>query len=69
MDSEATLAQLVREDCIVPIHHVPFVCGRRSEKSPEDFMDICVHGIDKTVSREYAVITYSDEKVINLKVL
>ena len=68
MDSKATLAQLVREDCIIPVYHVPFVCGRHSEKSPEDFMDICIDGVDKTVSREYAIISYSDEKVMNLNV-
>ena len=61
MDSKATLAQLVREDCIIPVYHVPFVCGRHSEKSPKDFMD-------KTVSREYAIISYSNEKVMNLNV-
>ena len=68
MDSKATLAQLVREDCIIPVYHVPFVCGRHSEKSPKDIMDICIDGVDKTVSREYAIISYSNEKVMNLNV-
>ncbi|KNB42921.1 hypothetical protein JH06_3296 [Blastocystis sp. subtype 4] len=29
-------------------------------------MDICIDGVDKTVSREYAIISYSNEKVMNL---
>lgn len=42
---------------------LPFVFGRKSEKSPEHFLDITLGEGTKTVSREHAVLTYSEEKV------
>lgn len=69
MDNEESLAMLQRENDCVFVKNVPFIFGRKHEKSPPDFMDICVDGIDKTVSREYAVITYSEEKVHQVCIL
>ena len=63
MDSKVPLAKLVTESGDVFIYNTPFQFGRRSGKSTEDFMDICVAGVDKSVSREYATIIYSEEKV------
>ena len=65
MDNEESFAMLQRENDCVFVKNLPFIFGRKHEKSPPDFMDICVNGIDKTVSREYAVITYSEEKVFH----
>ena len=63
MESKVPLAKLVTENGDVYIYNTPFQFGRRSGKSTEDFMDICVTGVDKSVSREYATIVYSEEKV------
>ena len=43
------------------VKSLPFVFGRKSEKSPSDFVDICMGEADKTVSREHAILTYSEE--------
>lgn len=68
MDNEQSFAMLQRGNDCVFVNNLPFVFGRKHEKSPPDFMDICIDGIDKTVSREYAVINYSDEKVCHIPV-
>lgn len=48
------------------VKNLPFVFGRKSEKSPEDFLDICMGEPDKTVSREHAILTYSKELVFTV---
>lgn len=65
MEPKGPLAKLVKEDGEVMIWNLPFRFGRRSEKSTPNYMNICVEGIDKSVSREHAEITYSEEKVGN----
>lgn len=45
------------------VKNLPFYFGRKSEKSPSEFIDICMGEPDKTVSREHAVLTYSEEHV------
>ena len=45
------------------VEELPFYFGRESEKSPKAFLDICMNKKDKTISREYAILRYCDEKV------
>lgn len=46
------------------VNDLPFIFGRKTDKSPEAFLDICMDKKDKTISREYAILQYNDEKVL-----
>lgn len=54
------------ESCFV--NDLPFVFGRKTDKSPKAFFDICMDKKDKTISREYAVLQYNNEKVLLLSI-
>lgn len=50
------------------VKDLPFYFGRETGKSPEAFLNICMDKKDKTVSREFAVLNYNEEKVLIYKI-
>lgn len=63
MDSVNAYAKLQGKEDNWYITGLPFVFGRKSERHPEYFLDITMGAGTKTVSREHAVLTYSEDKV------
>lgn len=63
MDSVIAYAKLQGKEDNWYITGLPFVFGRKSERHPEHFLDITMGAGTKTVSREHAVLTYSEDKV------
>lgn len=56
-------AKLQGENNVWYVQSLPFYFGRETDKSPEAFLNICMDKKDKTISREYAILRYCDEKV------
>ena len=46
------------------VKNLPFYFGRETGKSPEAFLNICMDKKDKTVSREFAILQYNEDKVV-----